>query len=115
MKSVLNRNLTFTVSEESKRVVSQIMEESDQFVSYVADTISDDYTWKDFLDGKKTEDVYEEFRAWTQAEGYQSPLVRKQFTERCLHESGAGIKRSHGVRFYYFGCSGCSEGAQTKS
>lgn len=103
MKSVLQRNLTFTISEESKRVIAQIMEESDQFVSFTADTISEDYTWKDFLDGKKTSDVYEAFREWASAEGYQSPLVRKQFTERCCKESGAVIRKSHGFRFYYFG------------
>ena len=104
MKRILDRNLTFTVSEESKRVIAQIMEESDQFVSFVADTISDDYTWKDFLDGKKTSDVYEVFRSWADAEGYQSPLVRKQFTERCCKESGATVRRSHGSNFYDFGC-----------
>ena len=102
MRKVLDRNLTFTVSEESKRIVAQIMEESDQFVSFVADTISDDYDWKEFLDGKKTADVYETFRSWTEAEGYQSPLVRKQFTERCLKESGARIRKSHGNAFYEF-------------
>ncbi len=104
IKRVLEKNLTFTVSEESKRVVAQIMEESDQFVSFVADTISEDYDWKMFLDGKKTSDVYEEFRAWADAEGYQSPLVRKQFTERCCKESGATVRRSHGSNFYDFGC-----------
>jgi phage/plasmid-associated DNA primase len=102
MKNVLHRNLTFTVSEESKQVVAQIMEESDQFVSFIADKISDDYSWKTFLDGKKTEDVYSEFREWTIAEGYQSPLVRKQFTERCCKESGATTRKSHGSRFYEF-------------
>ena len=112
MKRILRRNLTFTVSKESKRVVAQIMEESDQFVSFVADTISEDYDWKMFLDGKKTSDVYDTFREWTQAEGYQSPLVRKQFTERCCNESGATIRCSHGIRFYQFGCAGCAEGAQ---
>lgn len=104
MKKILDRNLTFTVSEESKRVIAQIMEESDQFISFVADTISDDYDWKMFLDGKKTSDVYEEFRSWADAEGYQSPLVRKQFTERCCKESGATVRRSHGSNFYDFGC-----------
>lgn len=102
MKTILDRNLTFTVSEESKRVIAQIMEESDQFVSFVADTISDDYDWKMFLAGKKTSDVYEEFRNWTVAEGYQNPLVRKQFTERCCKESGAKIRKSHGDQFYFF-------------
>jgi len=105
MKKVLARNLTFTVSDESKREISQIMEESDQFVSFVADTISEDYDWKMFLDGKKTSDVYETFREWTEAEGYQNPLVRKQFTERCCKESGARIRKSHGNAFYDFGCS----------
>lgn len=102
MKGILERNLTFTVSEESKRVVAQIMEESDQFVSFVADTISDDYTWENLLDGKKTSDVYNIFRDWTIAEGYQTPLVRKQFTERCCKESGAKVKKSHGNNFYTF-------------
>jgi phage/plasmid-associated DNA primase len=115
MKRVLEKNLTFTVSEESKRVIAQIMEESDQFISFMADTISDDYDWKMFLDGKKTSDVYEEFRSWADAEGYQSPLVRKQFTERCCKESGATIRKSHGYRFYDFGGSGGSEGAQKKT
>ena len=104
MMKVLDRNLTFTVSEESKRVIAQIMEESDQFVSFVADTISDDYDWRMFLGGKKTSDVYEEFRQWAEAEGYTSPLVRKQFTERCCKESGATVRRSHGLNFYDFGC-----------
>jgi len=104
MKRVLEKNLTFTVSEESKRVVAQIMEESDQFISFMADTISEDYDWRMFLDGKKTSDVYEDFRAWADAEGYQSPLVRKQFTERCCKESGATVRRSHGSNFYEFGC-----------
>ena len=103
MKRILNRNLTFTVSDESKRVIAQIMEESDQFVSFMADTISEDYDWKKFLDGKKTSDVYETFREWTEAEGYQSPLVRKQFTERCCKESGATVRKSHGSNFYCFG------------
>ena len=102
MKTVLSKNLTFTVSDESKRMTAQIMEESDQFVSFVADTLSDDYDWKMFLDGKKTSDVYEEFRAWATAEGYQSPLVRKQFTDRCCKESGAVARKSHGNRFYCF-------------
>lgn len=102
MWNVLGRNVTFTVSEESKRVVSQIVEESDQFVSFVADTISEDYGWKEFLAEKKTADVYETFRAWTIAEGYQTPLVRKQFTERCCKESGAKIRASNGFRFYTF-------------
>ena len=104
MKEVIHRNLTFTVSEESRRVIAQIMEESDQFVSFVADTISDDYDWRQFLDGKKTSDVYDAFRAWADAEGYQAPMVRKQFTERCLKESGARIRKSHGNAFYDFGC-----------
>ena len=60
------------------------------------------YDWKMFLDGKKTSDVYEEFRAWATAEGYQSPLVRKQFTDRCCKESGAVARKSHGNRFYCF-------------
>ena len=104
MKTVLRKNLTFTISDESRHVTAQIVEESDQFVSFVADTISDDYTWEDFLDGKKTSDVYNTFREWASAEGYQSPLVRKQFTERCLKESGARIRKSHGDAFYSFGC-----------
>ena len=91
------------MSEESKRMTAQIMEESDQFVSFVADTLSDDYDWKMFLDGKKTSDVYEEFRSWATAEGYQAPLVRKQFTERCCKESGATVRKSHGSNFYCFG------------
>lgn len=103
MKNILRRNLTFTVSEESKRVTAQIMEESDQFVSFMADTISEDYDWRMFLDGKKTSDVYDTFRSWTEAEGYQSPLVRKQFTERCCKESGAVVRKSHGSNFYTFG------------
>lgn len=102
MNGVLLRNLTFTASEESKRIISQIIEESDQFVSFVADTISEDYDWKKFLDGKKTSDVYEDFRKWADAEGYQSPLIRKQFTERCCKESGAKVRKSHGDRFYTF-------------
>ena len=113
MKAVLKRNLTFTVSEESKKVTAQIMEESDQFVSFVADTISDDYDWKTFLDGKKTSDVYDTFRQWAEAEGYQAPLVRKQFTDRCCKESGATTRKSHGSRFYSFRVpTGCPEGAQ---
>ena len=104
MKSIISRNLTFTVSEESKRVIAQIMEESDQFVSFVADTISEDYDWIKFLDAKKTSDVYDTFRAWADAEGYQAPMVRKQFTERCCKESGARIRKSHGNAFYDFGC-----------
>jgi putative DNA primase/helicase len=112
MKNVLHRNLTFTVSEESKQKTAQIMEESDQFVSFMADTISDDYDWKQFLDGKKTSDVYDEFRAWADAEGYQSPMVRKQFTDRCCKESGATTRKSHGSRFYAFRVpTGCQEGA----
>jgi putative DNA primase/helicase len=112
MKNVLRRNLTFTVSEESKRMTAQIMEESDQFVSFVADTISEDYDWKQFLDGKKTSDVYEEFRAWADAEGYQNPMVRKQFTDRCCKEAEATTRKSHGSRFYTFRVpTGCPEGA----
>ena len=102
MKAVLSRNLTFTVSEESKKITTQIMEESDQFISFVADTISEDYDWKQFLDGKKTSDVYEEFRNWAQAEGYQNLLVRRQFTDRCCKEAGATTRKSHGSRFYTF-------------
>lgn len=102
MRRILERNLTFTVSEESKRAVAQIMEESDQFVSFIAETLSENYGWKDFLDAKKTSDVYETFREWTIAEGYQSPLVRKQFTERCLKESGAKLRKSNGNVFYAF-------------
>ncbi len=103
MKNVLNNNLTFTVSEESQRVVARIIEESDQFASFVADTIGDDNTWEQLLDGKTTADVYETFRDWTAAEGYTSPIVRKVFTERCCKESGAKIRKSHGNCFYYFG------------
>ena len=102
MKTVLGKNLTFTVSEESKRMTAQIMAESDQFVSFIADTLSDDYDWKMFLDGKKTSDVYEEFRSWATAEGYQTPIVRRQFTDRCCKESGASVRRSHGSNFYEF-------------
>ena len=105
MRLVLSKNLTFTMSEESKRKIEQLMQESDQFVSFVSDTISDDYGWEQFLDGKKTSDVYDTFRAWADAEGYQAPMVRKQFTERCLEESGARIRKSHGNAFYDFGCS----------
>ena len=72
-------------------------------MSFVADTISEDYDWRMFLDGKKTSDVYDTFRSWTEAEGYQSPLVRKQFTERCCKESGAVVRKSHGSNFYTFG------------
>ena len=104
MKKVLSKNLTFTMSDESKRKIEQLMQESDQFVSFVSDTISDDYGWQQFLDGKKTSDVYDTFRAWAEAEGYQVPMVRKQFTERCLEESGARIRKSHGNAFYDFGC-----------
>lgn len=103
MKAVLDRNVTFTVSEESKRVVAQIVEESDQFASFMADTISDEYTWETFLDGKKTSDVYNTFREWASAEGYQTPMVRKQFTERCCKESGAKTRKSHGDVLYTFG------------
>lgn len=104
MKRVMERNLTFTVSEECKRVIAKIIEESDQFTSFMADTISEDYDWKTFLDGKKTSDVYDDFKEWAKAEGYQAPLVRKQFTERCCKESGAWIRKSHGERYYTFGC-----------
>lgn len=102
MMKVIVRNLTFTVSEESRRIVNSIIEESDQFASFTADTISEDYSWKDFLAGKKTGDVYEEFRNWAKDEGYQAPMVRKQFTERCVKEAGATIRRSHGDRFFCF-------------
>jgi phage/plasmid-associated DNA primase len=99
---VLNRNLTFTMSEESRRKIEQLVEESDQFISFVADTVSEDYDWKKFLSGKTTADVYNEFRTWAEDEGYQTPLVRKQFTERCREESGATIRKSHGSLFYDF-------------
>lgn len=102
MKAILERNLTFTVSEESRRTVAQIMEESDQFVSFVADTITEEYTWQNFLGSKKTSDIYNEFREWAAAEGYNAPIVRKQFTERCLKESGAHLRKSHGSAFYEF-------------
>lgn len=102
MKTVLSKNLTFTVSEESKQMTARIMEESDQFISFIADTLSDDYDWKMFLSGKRTADVYEEFYTWAKVEGYQTPLVRKQFTERCKKESGAELRRSHGNTFYMF-------------
>lgn len=103
MRRILNRNLTFTVSEESKRIVDQIIIESDQFVSFVADTITDDYDWRMFLDGKRTKDVYDDFWNWAKAEGYQNILVRRQFTERCCKESGARIRKSHGNCLYSFG------------
>ncbi len=102
MMKVLEKNLTFTVSDESKAIVARIIEESDQFVSFVADTIDEDNTWKKFLNGKSTEDVYDDFRNWTIAEGYQIPLVRKTFTERCCKESGAKVRPSHGKRFFVF-------------
>ena len=102
MKAVLGKNITFTVSEESQRVVARIIEESDQFASFVADTIGEDNTWEQLLDGKTTADVYEQFRDWTNAEGYTSPIVRKVFTERCCKESGAKVRRSHGNNFFYF-------------
>ena len=102
MKLVLSKNLTFTMSEESKRKIEQIVQESDQFVSFVSETISEDYDWKQFLSGKTTADVYNEFRSWAEDEGYQTPLVRKQFTERCREESGATIRKSHGSLFYDF-------------
>lgn len=102
MIRVILKNLTFTVSEESKRIVAQIIEESDQFVSFVSDTISEDYDWKKFLDGKKTSDVYQEFIEWAKAEGYTNPLIRRTFTDRCCKESGARIRPSHGDRFYCF-------------
>ena len=102
MMLIVARNLTFTVSEESKRIVNGIIEESDQFVSFVADTISENYPWEKFLAGKKTADVYQEFRNWADAEGYQSPMVRKQFTERCVKESGAKLRKSNGDKFYCF-------------
>lgn len=56
-----------------------------------------------FLDGKKTSDVYETFRDWADAEGYQAPMVRKQFTERCCKESGAKVRKSHGNNLFAFG------------
>lgn len=102
MNLVLSNNLTFTMSDEAKRKIEQLMQESDQFVSFVSDTISDDYDWKMFLAGRKTSDVYEDFRSWADAEGYQAPMVRKQFTERCREESGSTIRKSHGSLFYDF-------------
>lgn len=102
MRNVLNRNLTFTVSEESRRITAQIIQESDQFASFAADTISEDYTWRQFLEGKRTEDVYDDFRKWALDEGYNNILVRKQFTERCCKESGATAVQSHGHMFYRF-------------
>ena len=102
MKQVLENNVTFTVSDESRRVVARIIEESDQFASFVADTVGDDNTWVQLLDGKTTADVYTMFRDWTVAEGYTAPIVRKVFTERCCKESGAKVRRSHGSNFFYF-------------
>lgn len=102
MKNVLSRNLTFTVSEESKRITSQIIQESDQFVSFTADTLSDDYDWRLFLGEKRTSDVYETFYTWAKAEGYQNVITRRMFTDRCLAESGAKTRKSHGNTFYTF-------------
>lgn len=102
MKKIINRNLIFTVSEESKRITARIIEESDQFVSFVADTISEDYGWRELLDEKKTAYVYETFKEWAIAEGYHNLIVRKQFTERCCKESGACIRWSHGSGIYTF-------------
>lgn len=102
MKQVLENNVTFTVSDESRRVVARIIEESDQFASFVADTVGDDNTWVQLLDGKTTADIYTMFRDWTVAEGYTAPIVRKVFTERCCKESGAKVRRSHGSNFFYF-------------
>ena len=103
MRKVLSRNLTFTVSEESKRITAKIIQESDQFISFVADTISEDYDWKRFIDGKTTKDVYTRFRSWAIDEGYQKNiLVQKTFTERCCKESGACIKKSNGYNWFSF-------------
>ena len=102
MMNVLSHNLTFTVSEESQRAVARIIEESDQFASFVADTIGDDTTWEQLLDGKTTADVYDLFRNWALAEGYTTPLVRKMFSERCCKDSGARIRKSNGKNFFTF-------------
>lgn len=102
MKKVIDRNLTFTVSDESRRVVDRIMEESDQFASFVADTISENYGWEYLLDGKNTADVYSQFKEWAYAEGYTTPLIRKTFTQRCMKDSGAKIRKSNGSAFFYF-------------
>ena len=102
MKCVLSKNLTFTVSEESRRVVDQIVQDSDQFASFAADTISEDYSWKRLLDGKTTKDVYTRFWQWATDEGYKNILVQRTFTERCCKESGAHTRPSNGYRWYCF-------------
>lgn len=102
MKEVLNRNLTFTISEESRQITAQIMEDSDQFLSFTADIISDDYDWTMFLDGKRTKDVYHDFHMWAEDEGYKNILIQREFTKRCLKESGASTRKSHGNVFYCF-------------
>lgn len=102
MKDVINRNLTFTVSEESMRTVEEIVEESDQFRSFIAAITSEDFDWKIYLNNKETSTVYTEFRKWAEAEGYTNRLVQRTFSKKIRAESGATIRKSNGKNFYCF-------------
>lgn len=102
MKEVIKRNLTFTISEESRQTVEEIVKESDQFQSFISDLVSDDFDWKAYLNNKETTAVYEEFKKWAAAEGYNNRLVQRTFSKKIISESGAKIRKSNGKRFYYF-------------
>ena len=102
MKEVIKRNLTFTISEESRQTVEEIVKESDQFQSFISDLVSDDFDWKAYLNNKETAAVYDEFKKWAAAEGYNNRLVQRTFSKKIIAESGAKIRKSNGKRFYYF-------------
>lgn len=102
MKDVIDRNLTFTVSEESCKAVEEIVEESDQFKSFLASILSDNFDWKAYLNEKETISVYREFKAWAITEGYTNYLVQRTFSKKILAESGATIRKSNGKSFYSF-------------
>ena len=102
MKNVLGRNLTFTVSAESARIVDELVQQSDQFNSYLTDLKDDsgNIDWEELLDGKDTGDVYNSFKKWALTEGYNNPLVQKTFSMKMCKASGAIVRKSHGARSY---------------
>ncbi|MBQ1524093.1 MAG: hypothetical protein IIZ55_03035 [Firmicutes bacterium] len=104
MRDVLARNLTFTVSAESRQIVQELVEQSDQFNSYLAELRNDDGSidWDEVLGEKDTGTVYEEFRKWALREGYHTPLVQKTFTAKMAKASGTRVRGSNGKRFYRF-------------
>ena len=102
MLEVMERNMTFTMTDAARNAVEELVAEGDQFQSYLNDIADDDgkIDWMERLNGQKASAIYDDFKKWAQKEGYNNILVQRTFTKKMLIASRANCRRSHGERYY---------------